>query len=64
MSLVIARTATLLLSVSAPLTEDQRASIVARARAELPVNVGVLVLDGLIAARVIESASSNHTYER
>jgi len=57
MSLVLPKTATLVLSVSAPLTEDQRASIVARARAELPPDVGVLVLDGLIAARVIESAS-------
>lgn len=64
MPLAIAKTATLVLSVSAPLTEDQRESIVARARVELPADVGVLVLDGHIAARVIESASSDRTYER
>ncbi|MBD8531555.1 MULTISPECIES: hypothetical protein [unclassified Massilia] len=57
MSLAIPKTATLVLSVSARLTDDQRAMIVAQARMELPPNVGVLVLDGQFAARVIESAS-------
>ena len=57
MSLAIPKTATLVLSVSARLTDDQRAMVVAQARTELPPNVGILVLDSQFAARVIESAS-------
>lgn len=57
MSLTTPKTSTLILSVSSLLTDDQRAAIISNARAELPPDVGVLVLDKLIAGHVIESAS-------